>query len=580
MDDNFYMKQKLFNIIDNDKERIMEKVIKKNSFKPSYLRLAKSPFLKNPVYSTKNKKKSQTNISVNLNYSLNITLDKSPNHIKNSKNYESINTSFKDNFLAENNYTSKSTILAGSSTALSNSQNSENSYGNKLNKKENNNFISFYEQFTPEKKENIVRNIQKSKDNFSYECNIIDNILEDTPCENGNNIIQLMANKLINTTIFGKYLNKFPISNQTQNENSRNKKYKNLFEIIRNKNIEIFPDHIYYNYKKVEDLFNEENDNIFSYSFLKKSLFRNFIEKIKKSLKSGEKVLIHHSLSKKKFNDSRNYFKNYFSVPPRIKRANKYLSISNYVSENNSIEKIKKKNKFPIRIQTNEIDWDNNSDIFEPLLTSRGPFKGRKNSVKKKMNLSDLILNTNEKTYSKNNKKLHSKTNSTGISPYIKNEKQNLNMSTIDYKNEIKNNHKNNNIPIYKSIHFPTLNNNNYTKKRNKNTKILEKLLLTNDKGINNTINNNIIFEPLDLKCIIMKPQNDILKTIKTFFKENNFFLNIKGYNIKSIQANTHIEINIVKFPYIINGFYLKVKLKNWVNSQEIINSLLNILNK
>ena len=153
-------------------------------------------------------------------------------------------------------------------------------------------------------------------------------------------------------------------------------------------------------------------------------------------------------------------------------------------------------------------------------------------------------------------------------------------MSTIDYKNEIKNNHKNNNIPIYKSIHFPTLNNINHTKKRNQNTKILEKLLLTNDKGINNTIINNILYEPLDLKCIIMKPPNEILKIIKTFFKENNFFLNIKGYSIKSIQANTHIEINIVKFPYIINGFYLKIKLKNWVNSQEIINSLLNILNK
>jgi hypothetical protein len=92
-------------------------------------------------------------------------------------------------------------------------------------------------------------------------------------------------------------------------------------------------------------------------------------------------------------------------------------------------------------------------------------------------------------------------------------------------------------------------------------------------------INQNNILEPIDLKCIYFKSPNEIIKLIKNFFKQNDFFLSIKGNQIKCIQANTHIEINIEKLPYFNNGYYLKIKLKNWVNSQDIINDLLNFLN-
>ena len=569
MDDDFNMKNKYFKSIDKEKDLLIKKNIIKESLKPSYLRITKSSLSKKTIYPSKKKKNSQNNVSVNLNNSLNITLDKLPHKTyKNSKHFETIETSFQDNIQTDNYLSSKSTILERNSI-LSNSHNSEYSNGSKLNKKDNNNFISFNEEFTNEKKEEIIQKIKKSKEDFSNECNIIDNIFYDSPCENGANIIQLMANKLIKNTIFGKYLNNKSLNIKVQNENIRNKKYKNLIEKVKIKNIGIFPDNLFYNYNNICDLINNDNDIIFPFSFIKKSLFRNFMKKIKKNINKNEKTF-HRSLTKNKINVPRNYYQKYFSVTPK-KKKNKYLSISNYISEQNSLEKNKAK-KSSLRSQINETDWDNYSDIYEPLPTARGPYKGRKNSNHNKMNLSDLNINTND-SYIKNIiKKTHLKTNSVAISPKnIKTEKQKLNMSIINNKN---------NRSFIQQINYTSFNNSKDVKKRNIINKNMDKYYTFYYKDFKDTkINQNNILEPIDLKCIYFKSLNEIIKLIKNFFKQNDFFLSIKGNQIKCIQANTHIEINIEKLPYFNNGYYLKIKLKNWVNSQDIINDLLNFLN-
>ena len=378
-----------------------------------------------------------------------------------------------------------------------------------------------------------------------------------------------MANKLIKNTIFGKYLNNKSLNIKVQNENIRNKKYKNLIEKVKIKNIGIFPDNLFYNYNNICDLINNDNDIIFPFSFIKKSLFRNFMKKIKKNINKNEKTF-HRSLTKNKINVPRNYYQKYFSVTPK-KKKNKYLSISNYISEQNSLEKNKAK-KSSLRSQINETDWDNYSDIYEPLPTARGPYKGRKNSNHNKMNLSDLNINTND-SYIKNIiKKTHLKTNSVAISPKnIKTEKQKLNMSIINNKN---------NRSFIQQINYTSFNNSKDVKKRNIINKNMDKYYTFYYKDFKDTkINQNNILEPIDLKCIYFKSPNEIIKLIKNFFKQNDFFLSIKGNQIKCIQANTHIEINIEKLPYFNNGYYLKIKLKNWVNSQDIINDLLNFLN-
>ena len=324
MDDDFNMKNKYFKSIDKEKDLLIKKNIIKESLKPSYLRITKSSLSKKTIYPSKKKKNSQNNVSVNLNNSLNITLDKLPHKTyKNSKHFETIETSFQDNIQTDNYLSSKSTILERNSI-LSNSHNSEYSNGNKLNKKDNNNFISFNEEFTNEKKEEIIQKIKKSKEDFSNECNIIDNIFYDSPCENGANIIQLMANKLIKNTIFGKYLNNKSLNIKVQNENIRNKKYKNLIEKVKIKNIGIFPDNLFYNYNNICDLINNDNDIIFPFSFIKKSLFRNFMKKIKKNINKNEKIF-HRSLTKNKINIPRNYYQKYFSVTPKKKKINIYL---------------------------------------------------------------------------------------------------------------------------------------------------------------------------------------------------------------------------------------------------------------
>ena len=569
MDDDFNLRNKFFKTIDKEKDLIIKKNVIKESLKPSYLRITKSPLTKKIIYPSKNKKNFQNNISVNLNY-LNITLDKLP--YKNPKNLETIETSFKDKIQTDNYLLSKSTILERNPNTLSNSYNSTNSNGYKLNKKDNNNFISFNEEFTPEKKEEIMKKIKKSKEDFSNECNIIDNIFYDSPSENGNNIIQLMATKLIKNTIFSKYLNNNSSNNnKIQNEKIRDKKYKNLIEKVKIKNIGIFPDNLFYNYNNISELINDDNDIIFPYSFIKKSLFRNFMKKIKKGMNKNEKIF-HRSLTKNKINIPRNYLHDYFSVTPK-KNRNKFLSI---ISDQNSLEKIYAK-KTSLRTQINETDWDNYSDIYEPLPTARGPYKGRKNSNQNKMNLSDLNININD-SYNKNKKKkTHLKTNSVAISPKnLKHEKQKLNISIINNTN---------NLSFIKQINYTSINNRKDVKKRNKMNKNIEKYYTFYDRNFKNNINNNNnnqdnILEPFDLQCMFIKSPNEIIKIIKNYFKKNDCFLNIKGNQIKCIQANTHIELNIVKLPYFNNGFYLKIKLKNWVNSQDIINELLNLLNK
>ena len=572
MNDDFNMKSKYFKSIDKENDFIIKKKMIKESLKPSYLRITKSPLAKKTIYPSKNKKKSQNNISVNLNYSLNITLDKLPGKTyKNSKNFETIETSFKDNIQTDNYLSSKSTILERNSTVLSDSNNSQYSNGNKLNKKDNNNFISFNEEFTTEKKEEIIKKIKKSKEDFSNECNIIDNIFYDSPSENGTNIIQLMANKLIKNTIFSKYLNNNSINNKIQNENIRNKKYKNLIEKVKIKNIGIFPDNLFYNYNNINQLINDDNDIIFPYSFIKKSLFRNFMKKIKKGINKNDKTF-HHSLTKNRIIIPRNYLQEYFSVTPK-KKKNKFLSISKYVSEQNSLERIKSI-KSSLRNQINETDWDNYSDIYEPLPTARGPYKGRKISNHNKMNLSDLNINTNDSNIKNIIKKTHLKTKSVAISPKkLKTEKQKLNMSIIN---------NNNGRSFIQQNNYTSYNNTKDIKKRNKMNKNMEKYYTYYDKDFKDNINNhnqNNSVGPIDLRCLFIKSPNEIIKIIKNFFKQNDFFLNIKGNQIKCIQANTHIELNIVKLPYFNNGYYLKIKLKNWVNSQNIINDLLNMLN-
>ena len=124
-----------------------------------------------------------------------------------------------------------------------------------------------------ELKTQIVSSLNKSCENFKYQLDLIDNV-DSLPLRhnsnsvshfNGNNIISLIAEKLIMSSVFGKYITHHSIIN-INNESSSHlddelvdkfymmQKYKNLVEIIKSKQSNIFPKKIYnWNFNDFED---------------------------------------------------------------------------------------------------------------------------------------------------------------------------------------------------------------------------------------------------------------------------------------------------------------------------------------
>jgi hypothetical protein len=226
-----------------------------------------------------------------------------------------------------------------------------------FNNNNNKQYVKKKEQYTlklssdtlpSELKSQIVSSLNKSCDNFKYQFELIDHI-DNLPLKNNqsvsqfnnsNNVISLIADKLIMSSVFGKYLSNVNKPNfisfpETKDNNDGSElidkfytlqKYKNLVEIIKSKRNGIFPKKIYdWNYTAFDEFLNDEEDYVFSDNFMKNSLYAGFIQKNQRGLRN---IRNNSRISSSLFKSERRH--------PSIHSVNNFTYINNKSSLNNS----------------------------------------------------------------------------------------------------------------------------------------------------------------------------------------------------------------------------------------------------
>ena len=191
----------------------------------------------------------------------------------------------------------------------SNSKANKRLFNTKFKKKieEEPNLELFTEKIDDIKKMKLIQKMENDEEKLNNEINFINNITADTTSssininnnnnENNNlNMIHLMAKKMLNNSIFGKYLlnNKKPkklIKEDIENKFYTLQKYKNIIGMIEHlKNKTFKKKYIDFNYETFDDYLNDEDDKLFNQSLLKTIGIKRFIRNAKECLYKKEKM--------------------------------------------------------------------------------------------------------------------------------------------------------------------------------------------------------------------------------------------------------------------------------------------------
>ena len=379
----------------------------------------------------------------------------------------------------------------------------------------NKNFISFLSPIKSEKKEKLNKKLFESKENFNNFIKTINNTNN-----SNNNILNIISKKLINTTIFSKYIK------SKQNNNSKNKKdkndilldnvyrlekYKNLFSNIKNKHLGIFPKKLYnFNINTLEEVLNiEDDDLVFTNNFYNyNNINENFIKNLKNNIKNRK---YNNILLKRKMT-----YNNILTKKISCLDINNINDIN--INNNNN-----NKNKKKFIINTNKIFSKRNSLNYKIN-------NNKNNNIKFNIDDDDDINDINIfNNYDSENISSENENN------FINKTLTNINDKNINNIKKIKNKNKNN----------------LYNKKYKNNKKIIKKKpnlkINNNNKKINNAIHNN-----LNQFSIIIKNElndNDInyIKKIKTNKLKKKLFINNKNFTNHN---STFIDNNNVNNNY------------------------------
>ena len=441
---------------------------------------------------------------------------------------------------------------------------------NKLKKtKQKSLFVSFNEPIDSKTKESLLEDIEKNEKNF----NDFYKKLENTTNNPYQNIVKLLAERLISSTIFSKYLlnqktiisspKKTIINHDIEKNIFSIQKYKDLLEDVKIKHIGLFRKKLYtFNSYTFSQYLNEEDDLILNENFIKQYHLSDFVNNLKFSIKRDEKQNLHQRL----FSPSSN--------------LNQSLNLNNSLlsSSRNSLEFSSRRILSP------------NSSMLSNTTFNRKNYS-KLNSLKS--NISNMEgISEDEDSFEEeknNNEKTTLRKNTTG-SGSLKNK------GKVGFNNNIRTINK-------ISAFSPDDNNSKKQKKPSKSMKkksrIDKNLIMLNDSSIQNlnkTSGSTSIFslsskdkfsikdeiernEPINLSCIFDLQIIDIINKIKEYSKNNSAYCNVKGNQLRLNKANISIIIIIDKV-LINDGFFLYLKIRsksknNEKQSLKLINDLL-----
>ena len=441
---------------------------------------------------------------------------------------------------------------------------------NKLKKtKQKSLFVSFNEPVDSKTKESLLEDIEKNEKNF----NDFYKKLENTTNNPNQNIVKLLAERLISSTIFSKYLlnqktiisspKKTIINHDIEKNIFSIQKYKDLLEDVKIKHIGLFRKKLYtFNSYTFSQYLNEEDDLILNENFIKQYHLSDFVNNLKFSIKRDEKQNLHQRL----FSPSSN--------------LNQSLNLNNSLlsSSRNSLEFSSRRILSP------------NSSMLSNTTFNRKNYS-KLNSLKSNISKMEGISEDEDsfEEEKNNNEKTTLRKNATG-SGSLKNK------GKVGFNNNIRTINK-------ISAFSPDDNNSKKQKKPSKSMKkksrIDKNLIMLNDSSIQNlnkTSGSTSLFslsskdkfsikdeiernEPINLSCIFDLQIIDIINKIKEYSKNNSAYCNVKGNQLRLNKANISIIIIIDKV-LINDGFFLYLKIRsksknNEKQSLKLINDLL-----
>ena len=185
------------------------------------------------------------------------------------------------------------------------------------------------EDLLPNKREEIIKKLEEEDLKFNEELSMMDNIKPYNTNINKNLVVYEIADRLINTTIFGKYLAKHKqkqnIKLDLENKFYILQKYKNIIGIIERIRNKIFTKKLTdFNFYTFDEYLNDENDKMFVQSLLKTPGINLFIQKAKSTLYQKETMI------------KKTYSKNY-TIKPRKFQLLRYNTDSYQNSMSNNL---------------------------------------------------------------------------------------------------------------------------------------------------------------------------------------------------------------------------------------------------
>ena len=519
----------------------------------------------------------------------------------------------------------------------SNNNHSNNNIFIRVNKKNKEKNILLNEELSQNNKEKIISKLKEEETKFNEELNIIRKY-QNKNNSYDNNIIRIIAEKLIKTTIFSKYL----IHNKKSKTFLENKfyilqKYKNIIGLIERMRNKIFTKKLNdFNIYTFNEYLNDENDKLFTKYLINIPYFNKFIQQAKDTFYKSD-LLDRKTFSKyyeKNYKNDNNGFNNrlYNSYSNNFfgrnihKRNNQVIHRNMAFTPNRNIKYVNLDIRYTNTINKYEnINYKNTPYKYKNLLKtpktsrslhkykSRNKYKTYKSAGKFKQiynnNPINRPFNTMRKKENKD-KEYNSSYSNDSLNKYDKkqliNDSENCYINTDIYSSTSRSNrytikNKSNNITskkINKNIYnSPKLYYNKtfaISPYKNTNKKISVQLLSDRkekDDVIKTEYNNNYYlkelkeFTPINLNCIIINiSPNKIISKIKKFLMKKGYFCSnkINEYIIKAIKGGSHIDIILYKLKYLKgNIFYLSIKFKKRNISQEktFLNKLINYIN-